>query len=63
MKCSRKTIFNLLKVLLVWCAAVSVYKTQEANLAAERRRKAREEREASQEWEFDRVYPGALRDR
>jgi hypothetical protein len=46
---------------LIWCAAISVYKTQEANAAAKKRREAREQ--SAQEWEFDRVYPGSLRDR
>ncbi|MBO5517879.1 MAG: hypothetical protein J6A42_07355 [Firmicutes bacterium] len=61
-KCKgKKMLWNLLKVLLIWCAAVSVRKTQEANRAAKMRREARAN--AAQEWEFDRVYPGALRDR
>ena len=57
----RKIILSLLKMLLIWCAALSIYKTQEANAAAKRRREAREQ--SAQEWEFDRVYPGALSDR
>ena len=57
----RKIILSLLKMLLIWCAALSIYKTQEANAAAKKRREAREQ--SAQEWEFDRVYPGALSDR
>ncbi len=56
-----KWVGNILKLVLIWCAAVSVYKTQEANAAAKKRREAREQ--SAQEWEFDRVYPGSLRDR
>ena len=59
--CGKKMILSLLKLMLIWCAAVSVYKTQEANAAAKKRREAREA--AAQEWEFDRVYPGSLSDR
>ena len=59
--CGRKAVLSLLKLMLIWCAAVSVYKTQEANAAAKKRREAREQ--SAQEWEFDRVYPGALSDR
>ncbi|MBR5642044.1 MAG: hypothetical protein IKW92_07950 [Firmicutes bacterium] len=59
--CGRKLLGKLLKMALIWCAAVSIYKTHEANEAAKMRREAREA--AAQEWEFDRVYPGALRDR
>ena len=59
--CVKKTVLSLLKLMLIWCAAVSVYKTQEANAAAKKRREARER--SAQEWEFDRVYPGALSDR
>ena len=59
--CVKKTVLSLLKLMLIWCAAVSVYKTQEANAAAKKRREAREQ--SAQEWEFDRVYPGALSDR
>ena len=58
---TKRTIWNLLKVLLIWCAAVSVCKTQEAEKAAKKRREARAA--AAQEWEFDRIYPGSLRDR
>ncbi len=62
MKCdAKKTFWNLLKLLLIWCAAVSVFKTQEAEKAAKKRREAREA--SDQDWEFDRSYPGALRDR
>ena len=57
----RKIILSLLKMLLIWCAALSIYKTQEANAAAKKRREAREQ--SAQEWEFDRVYPGSLSDR
>ena len=57
----KKIVLSLLKLMLIWCAAVSVYKTQEANAAAKRRREAREQ--SAQEWEFDRVYPGSLSDR
>ena len=57
----RKLAGKLLKMALIWCAAVSIYKTHEANEAAKKRREAREA--SAQEWEFDRVYPGALRDR
>ena len=59
--CIKKTVLSLLKLLLIWCAALSIYKTQEANAAAKRRREAREQ--SAQEWEFDRVYPGSLSDR
>jgi hypothetical protein len=59
--CGKKIVLSLLKLMLIWCAAVSVYKTQEANAAAKRRREAREQ--SAQEWEFDRVYPGSLSDR
>ena len=59
--CGKKIVLSLLKLMLIWCAAVSVYKTQEANAAAKKRREAREQ--SAQEWEFDRVYPGSLRDR
>ena len=59
--CGRKLIGKLLKMALIWCAAVSIYKTHEANEAAQRRREEREQE--SREWEFDRVYPGSLRDR
>ena len=59
--CGKKTVLSLLKLMLIWCAAISVYKTQEANAAAKKRREAREA--AAQEWEFDRVYPGSLSDR
>ncbi|MBO4881338.1 MAG: hypothetical protein IK035_05905 [Firmicutes bacterium] len=59
--CVKKTVLSLLKLMLIWCAAVSVYKTQEANAAAKKRREAREQ--SAQEWEFDRVYPGSLSDR
>ena len=59
--CVKKTVLSLLKLMLIWCAAVSVYKTQEANAAAKKRREARNK--SAQEWEFDRVYPGALSDR
>ena len=62
MECSvKKTVWNLLKILLIWCAAVSVRRTIEAEKAAKKRRETREL--SAQEWEFDRVYPGALRDR
>ena len=57
----KKIVLSLLKLTLIWCAAISVYKTQEANAAAKRRREAREQ--SAQEWEFDRVYPGSLSDR
>ncbi len=66
MKCEKKKsggkrfVFRLLQLMLIWCAAVSVYKTQEANAAAKKRREAREQ--SAQEWEFDRVYPDALKD-
>ena len=59
--CIKKTVLSLLKLMLIWCAAVSVYKTQEANAAAKKRREAREQ--SAPEWEFDRVYPGSLSDR
>ena len=59
--CGKKIVLSLLKLTLIWCAAISVYKTQEANAAAKRRREAREQ--SAQEWEFDRVYPGSLSDR
>ena len=59
--CGKKIVLSLLKMLLIWCAALSIYKTQEANAAAKKRREARER--SAQEWEFDRVYPGALSDR
>ena len=59
--CVKKTVLSLLKLMLIWCAAVSVYKTQEANAAAKKRREARNN--SAQEWEFDRVYPGSLSDR
>ena len=59
--CGKKIVLSLLKLMLIWCAAVSVYKTQEANAAAKRRRESREQ--SAQEWEFDRVYPGSLSDR
>ena len=59
--CGKKIVSNLLKMLLIWCAALSIFKTQEANAAAKKRREAREQ--SAQEWEFDRVYPGSLRDR
>jgi len=62
MKCdTKKTLWNLLKLFLIWCVSLSVYKTQEANKAAKKRREEREL--AAQEWEFDRIYPGSLRDR
>ena len=57
----RRAAWSLFKIALIWCAAISVYKTQEANAAAKKRREAREQ--SAQEWEFDRVYPGSLRDR
>ena len=57
----RRAAWSLFKMALIWCAAFSVYKTQEANAAAKKRREAREQ--SAQEWEFDRVYPGSLRDR
>ena len=57
----RRAAWCLFKMALIWCAAISVYKTQEANAAAKKRREAREQ--SAQEWEFDRVYPGSLRDR
>ena len=59
--CGKKIVLSLLKLMLIWCAAISVYKTQEANAAAKKRREAREQ--SAQEWEFDRVYPGSLSDR
>ena len=59
--CGKKIVLSLLKMLLIWCAALSIYKTQEANAAAKKRREARNN--SAQEWEFDRVYPGALSDR
>ncbi len=66
MKCEKKKcggkkfILRMLQLMLIWCAAVSVYKTQEANAAAKKRREARAQ--SAQEWEFDRVYPDALKD-
>ncbi len=61
-KCPGKRILRgLLKLMLIWGVALSVSKTQEAEMAAKKRRQAREA--AAQEWEFDRIYPGPLRDR
>ena len=46
MKCEEKTcclgklIGNVLKMMLIWCVALSLYKTHEANEAAKRRREA-----------------------
>ena len=45
---------NAVRILLIWCAVQSVYKTIEANKEAKARA---EKRSQEQEWEFDRVYP------
>ena len=58
--CGKKILSGLFKLFLIWCVAQSVYKTQEANAAAKKRRAAREA--SAQEWEFDRVYPDVIRD-
>ena len=59
--CLKFLISGLVKMMLIWCAAVSIRKTKEANEAAQRRRDG--ESYPAQEWEFDRVYSGALGER
>ena len=62
MKCKTKRITGTIcKILLFYCAVLSISKTIEAERAAKKRREAAAQ--SAQEWEFDRVYPGALRDR